>query len=196
MRHPRCRCHKYPILFTLAMAFLLERSLAFAPSMARSALGCEHRMLGLPKISTIVPNRAASWRTDSLRHAMSGEGDIKDEDEEELEGLEEFYAQKAERERQQSMFNGGMFPGDFTQATKANDEITIQEAKIETGTPQILVGFWKVGSKVVSTYVALSGRPPSSSCSLLLAIKMEKTKYEAAYWTNKYGNIGSYLRIR
>lgn len=111
-------------------------------------------MLGLPKISTIVANSAVYWRTDSLRLAMSGEGDVKDENEEELEGLEEFYAQKAEREKQQSLFNGGMFPGDFVPAKKASDEITIQEAKIETGTPQILVGFWKVGVQGLSIYVA------------------------------------------
>lgn len=197
MKHTKWRCHKYTILLALAVVFSFQRSLAFVPSMARSALGCGHRMPGLPKISTSVPNIAASWRTDSLRLAMSGEGDVKDEDEEELEGLEEFYAQKAERERQQSLFNGGMFPGDFAPAKMAGDDITIQEAKIDTGTPKILVGFWKVGVKVVSSYVAPSRRPPSSSCSLLLAFKMEKTTYEAAYKTNIESiGIGSNLRTQ
>ena len=72
---------------------------------------------------------------------------------EKLVGIEDFLAQKAAREQEQSLFGGGMFPSDFATAAASN-EITVQAATLKVGHSQALVGFWKVGVPSVAVFDA------------------------------------------
>lgn len=162
---PRRR-HAGSLLAALAAVALAIPGTSFVPSPARRAAGCES-WLSLPPSSTraaktqtrtqaslpgtehaLVSRRkhAAPLRiAAALRAAASSSDDNADEDDgEELVGLAEHLAEKAERERKEmfaGLAGGGIFPSDMSSATA---EITVKGAKLEPGRPEDLVGFWKV----------------------------------------------------
>lgn len=86
-------------------------------------------------------------------------GDAVDSDNiDDLVGIDEFRAEKAEWDREEARrvapppeakgvdlgLGGAIFPSDAFPGSPGTDDITLQDIRLEDGQPQAMVGFWQV----------------------------------------------------
>lgn len=178
-RHRQC-----PVLAFLVAMSLARSSMSFAPPLAPRGSGGARPPLCGATLSSRSPLRCfkhTSSRPTAPRAAAEAEagGDhdddtssVDDEDGiDELVGIDDFRANKAERDQVQEQvedgrraaveaaaapvaagvgkgvglgLEGAIFPNDAFPGSPGMEEITLQDIKLENGQPESMVGFWKV----------------------------------------------------
>lgn len=158
------RQRRYPAPLTLLIATSLARSsLSFAPP-----LRANRALAAVPTCGTRRTSRAClnhGFSAPALRAA--GEpgdgGDVDSGDIDDLVGIDEFRAGKAERDKEEARsvapppaaassrgkrvdlgLDGAIFPSDAFPGSPGTQDITLQDIRLEDGQPQAMVGFWQV----------------------------------------------------
>ncbi|CAN0137057.1 unnamed protein product [Ectocarpus fasciculatus] len=175
-RHRRC-----PTLVFLVAMSLTRLSTSFAPPLAArgSSGGAVRPLCGvtsssrsplrcLKHTSSPTAPRAAAEAAGDHDHDRGSADD--DDGIDELVGIDEFRANKAERDRVEEQvedgrraaveaaaaavagvgkgvglgLEGAIFPNDAFPGSPGTEEITLQDMKLENGQPEAMVGFWKL----------------------------------------------------
>lgn len=175
-RHRR-RC---PAALTFFIATSLTRSsLSFAPPLlANRAAAAEPTCGTRSRASWVCLNPGCS--APSLRAAATpNDGDAVDSGNiDDLVGIDEFRAEKAERDREEARsvapppaaagassekgadlgLGGAIFPSDAFPGSPGTDGITLQGIRLEDGQPQAIIGFWQVCAWVgVGAHIHVGG---------------------------------------
>ncbi len=145
-----------PAITFLVVASLARLCASFAPPLVANRAVASNPTCGVPCGRPACLTQRVGSYTPALRAAAPDRYVDDDSDDiDQLVGIDEFRARKAERDREEEAtaksarggglgLEGAIFPSDVFPGSSATDDITLQGAQLEDGQPQAMVGFWKV----------------------------------------------------